>query len=98
MKLLFVFFISLFLVSCGSHWSELWIIPCLTGGGALWFYYVAYRASKSGSKWQDKNAPVGQQYKESDENVPIYKIGQFWFGVILTIATIVITIAINSDK
>lgn len=69
-----------------SVWSEgLWLIPWLTGLGAIAFFAISYFASKSGSTAGSKS-------------VPIYKIGKFWLGVALTVATIVIVVSVISGK
>lgn len=71
----------------------LFLIPLLTLAGAVVFGYQAYKASKSGSTITDQFGT-----KESDENVPLWNIGQFWFSVALVVATIVITIMMIGDK
>jgi len=99
-----VFAVSLIAMSCGkfsdgtSVWQAgLWIIPWVTGLGALWTLYRAYRASRSGSwRWVKKDKVWFKE--ESDINVPIYKVPQFVWFVILAVATIVIIIMVNSDK
>ena len=97
-----VFVLALFLTGCGqfadgggSVWQGgLWIIPTVTGLGALWFWYVTIRAQKSGSyKIVD-----GKITKEDGGKMKLWEIGQFWFAVGLTIATIAIIIMVNSDK
>jgi hypothetical protein len=97
-------FAIVFLASCTdftdtpgkSVWSEgLWILPWLTGIGSAIFFYQAYKGSKSGSivKVPDPerpNVPGATIDQESDQNVPIYKFGQFYFGVVLLIVTVFI--------
>lgn len=105
MKLM-MFFLTMFLFSCSkfhgtdqSVWSKgLWIAPWLTALGSAVFFVISYIASRSGSTIQDKTKPPGQQIIKSDINVPIYKIPQFYFGVALAVATIVIILMVNSDK
>lgn len=71
-----------------SVWSEgLWLLPWITGLGSAFFFYIAYKSSKSGSNRIDAS---GKITNEEAGNVPIYEIGQFWFGVGLAIATIFI--------
>ena len=80
----------------GSIWQGgLWILPTLTAIGAGIFGYQAYKGSKSGSKIIDASGAITD--KEGG-NVPIYKFGQFWFSVGLTVATIIIILMVNSDK
>jgi hypothetical protein len=77
-----------------SVWSDgLWIIPWLTGIGSLVFLGFAYRSSKSGSVI---SGPNGEE--QSDENVPIYKIGTFWYGITCLIATLLIIWNVVSNK
>ena len=55
------------------------IIPLGIFAAALWTLYRCHLASKSGSKksdWAGRSIP-------SDENVPIYKVQQFVFVLIL---------------
>ncbi len=72
----------------------LWIIPLLTLVGAIIYMVIAYKASKSGSQTQDLQK--GVQY--SDENIPIYKLGQFKFSVALFIVTGIILLLMYSDR
>ena len=95
--------LSTLLMSCGkfrdgsSIWQGgLWLIFVLPLCGAAIFFWTAYKASKSGSVIQDQYAPGAK--REYDENVPIYKIPQFWFGVALVIAAIVFIIMQNHEK
>jgi hypothetical protein len=102
-KLYFLFapFI-LFLLSCGkfhdtgtSVWSEgLWILPWLTGLGAAFFGYKTYKAATSGSIITHADGTT----EESDENVPFYKTGWFYFAAGLLVATIAIILSVNGDK
>ena len=76
-----------------SIWAGgLWIIPLLTSLGCLWFLYLAYRSSKSGSTI---NPTLGGG---EGGNVPIYQTGQFVFACILFVATIGIIIWVNIEK
>ena len=103
LKIVTAFLIAIFFLMTGcadfadtpgkSVWSEgLWIVPWLTGLGSAYFFYVAYKGSKSGSfvKVPDPNKPGETIDQESDENVPIYEFGQFYFAVGFLIATIFI--------
>lgn len=88
------------LQSCGkfsdgtSVWAEwTWLVPVIPGIGSLIFLIIAGLKSKSGS---DQQTPSG--YHSYREDVPIYKIGQFWFAVALLIATIAIIWAQNAAK
>lgn len=77
-----------------SVWSEgLWILPWLTGLGALAFFIIAYLASKSGSTKQTERGITS-----SDKNVPIYKVGKFWLGVALAVATLAIIISVINNR
>ena len=81
------------LASCGEQWGGgLIIIPILTGLGALFFGYKTFVSSNSGSTQQDR-------YKgTSDVKGNTINKGYLVFTIILVIATIVISIVINSDK
>lgn len=94
--------LSTLLMSCGkfrdgsSIWQGgLWLIFVLPLLGSIPFFYTAYKASKSGSVTRDPKTMLEIQ---SDENVPIYKIPQFWFGVALVIAAVVFIIMQNHEK
>jgi hypothetical protein len=100
-----LFVVSLLLISCGkfadgtSVWQEgMWIIPSITFLAGCWFMYIALRASRSGSWWWGKDSSGKWQQKGSDENIPIFKIGQFWFAVIFWLSTIGIIIWVNLEK
>lgn len=100
MSKLFFLLTVILLSSCGhfpdgtSVWAGgLGIIPFVLGLGSAWFFSVAYRKSKSGSRQQLPNGTV-----ESDEDVKIYKIGEFWYGVALAAALTVVVIAVNLSK
>lgn len=89
------------LQSCGhfpdgtSVWAEwTWLVPLIPFVGAVIFGVKAYRKSKSGSEQQQP----GGGYVSYRENVPIYKIGQFWFSMILLAAAVAIIIAQNASK
>lgn len=70
-----------------SVWSGgMWIALLLTIGGTLGFGYSAYKSSKSGSTIYVE----GQGETESNENVPLYKIGTFWYAVVSFIATLIL--------
>lgn len=72
----------------------LWIIPLITGLGALYSAYRGYKASKSGSFTIDQ---YGNR-KDSDVNVSYFKTGGGVFSIILAVATIVFIIWMNSEK
>lgn len=98
-NLLFILTVIL-LTGCGhfpdgtSVWGGgLGIIPFILFGGSAWFFYTAWRKSKSGSEQQ---TPSG--WKSYEENVKIHKIGQFWFGVALFLAGAGVVIAVNLAK
>lgn len=99
MKLLLAFTVLL-LVSCSKHsdgtsvWAGgLFILPILTLAGAAFFYWKAYKASKSNSTTQH-----GTTIEDNTGNVPIHKTGWFIFSMGLLIATIAIIWMVNSDK
>jgi len=88
------------LQSCGkfsdgtSVWAEwTWLVPLIPFIGSLIFGVIAFRKSKSGSNQQTPGGILN-----SDKNVPIYKIGQFWFSMILLAAAVAIIIAQNASK
>lgn len=102
---LLVMMISLIAQSCGkfsdgtSVWQAgLWIIPTITGLASLFFLFLAYRDSKSGSWYWGKNSRGVDVKIESKENVPIYKTAFFAFFAILLLVTIGIIIWVNADK
>jgi len=71
-----------------SVWSEgTWILPLLTGLSSAFFGWKTYKASTSGSTETNQLTGVTTS---SDENVPFYKVGWFYFSVGLLIATIFI--------
>lgn len=97
---LLLFALLLMSAGCGKHsdgtsvWAEgLFLVALLPFLGSLYFFYTAYKASKSNSTTQ-----VGTTVIDNTGNVPIYKTGRFWFGVALIVATIAIIWAVNSDK
>lgn len=92
---------ALFLTGCGRHrdgtsvWAEgLWVLPAVLSIASLWFFFVAWRASRSGSS---KQIP-GRGTVYSDENVKIWKVWAFWFGVAFAAATVVMFIVVNGEK
>lgn len=96
---------SFLLASCGKYadgtsvWGGgLFIIPWVTGIGSLVCFYVAYLSSKSNSTTQVGTGGPRPTVKDNTGNVPITKIGWFWFGVALAVATIIIVIMVNADK
>lgn len=77
-----------------SVWAEgLWIIPWLTGLGSVFFFYLAYRSSKSNSEIR-----TWAYYKDNTGNVPIWGHGFFVFFVGLLIATIAIIVIQTGEK
>ncbi len=66
-----------------SVWAEGgWLVFWLPFLGSLLFFYLSYRASKSGSEALPNSSGV-KPYK-SDKNLPIYKTGgKFYFAVFL---------------
>lgn len=101
-KLLYL--LPMFMVSCGkfrdgsSIWSEgAWLVPTLPAIGGVIFLFFAIKAHLSGSEqWQKVNGV--DKLVPSDENVPIHKIGQFWFAVALFVASLVIIVVQNLEK
>lgn len=100
-QLFFVLLASILLTSCGHYadgtsvWAGgLFIIPLLTFAGGCVFTVQAYIASKSNSTKQTET----QGTLDNTGNVPIYKIGRFYFGMALFLATLIIIIMINADK
>jgi hypothetical protein len=101
MKSLLLFVMcSVFLTSCGHYpdgtsvWAvQMWIAPLLTAIGAALSGWAAYRSWRSGTT-------VYQDWKYHDEKgrIPLYKIGFFWYSVVLTVATIAIIISVNWEK
>ena len=78
-----------------SVWSGgTWLVPVLTFGATIAFGYSAYKSSKSGSTIYVQ----GQGETESDENVPLYKIGTFWYAVVSLVATLIIIYNVVSNK
>ena len=83
-----------------SVWAkELWLAPTLTGIGSLIFGIAAIIGSKSNSTTRIPGAP-GQpdQILDNTGNIPIYKFGQFWFSVVLALATLVIVLMVSIGK
>lgn len=77
-----------------SVWQGgLFLVAVLPFLGSLYFFYTAYKASKSNSTTQE-----GTTIVDNTGNVPIYKVPRFWFGVVLLAATAIIIILVNSDK
>lgn len=72
----------------------LWIIPLVTLLGALIFFIQSYRSSKSNSMIHNPHGPT----IDNTGNVPMYKMGRFWFGVALTVATGVILLLMRADR
>jgi len=100
MKKLLYIFAMLLLTGCGkfsdgqSVWAGgVWIIPILLFSAAGFFLYIAIKKSKSGSEQQ-----TSRGIKSYDENVPVYKIGQFWFAIGFIVAAIIVIIIQNGEK
>ena len=98
-NLILVFFASLLLTSCGHYrdgssvWQAgMWIAPLLTFIGFAYFLTTAWKSSRSGS-----NINIKYGGGESG-NVPIWKLGRFYFAVIFFLATIAIIWAVNAEK
>lgn len=95
------FLLTFMLTSCvnfagteTSVWSGgLWMIPLITSIGSAIFFYFAYKSSTSGSVIQ-----TTQGEEKSDKNVPIYKIGTFWYGVTCLMATLLIILNVISNR
>lgn len=103
MKILLFALVCLTLGGCAnfagtsqSVWSDgLWILPWLTGIGAVIFLVSAIIGSKSGTEQQIRG--TGTVY--SDENEPFWTSPRcWWFCGILALATIVIIIAVVSSR
>lgn len=79
-----------------SVWSEgLWLAFWVPFLGGVWFYYLAYRGSKSGSYKQATDRSPGRFV--SHKNVPIYKIPKFWFATALQVIAWAIVWYVNSN-
>lgn len=79
----------------GSGWDGgLWIIPTLTGLASLWFCYLSVKASKSNSTQQMPDGSI----KNNTGNVPVYKMGKFYFFLIFLLATAAIIVLVNGDR
>jgi hypothetical protein len=106
MKFLSIILMCLTLASCSSYpdgtsvWGGgLFILPILTALGSGLCFWKAYKSSTSNSRTEEETGLGKPQIiHDNTGNVPIYTLGWFWFGVILAVATIVIIIAVNSDK
>lgn len=101
-SIIFLLILAIILSSCGhfhddptlSVWAGgLWIIPWVLAVGSAIFFAISIFKSRSGWKQQTKS---GYQYGK--EPVPVTKIGQFWFGVALALACIIMIIAVNYAK
>lgn len=97
----FLFAIMMFtLTSCGEHsdgtsvWGDyLWILPVITGFGALFFAYKAWLASRSGST---KQLPDGTIDKNSG-NIDFIKQPYAKYAGILVLVTLVIIWLVNRE-
>lgn len=93
------------LTSCGHYsdgtsvWAEgAWLLFWIPFLASWLFLYFAYRASKSGSSQLINRHSPNVKRVESDENVPIYKTGQFIFFVILQLASWGVVFYQNYEK
>lgn len=100
-----------FLASCSKYsdgtsvWADgVWIIFWLPFLASFAFLYFAWKAHKSNSTIQhptggnNPNLPGGGSWIEDNTgNVPLHKIGQFWFFVILQVASWAIVVYQNSQ-
>ena len=94
------------LASCGkfhddgtSVWQGmLWVIPAITLIGSAIFFYKSYQSYKSGTVVQKSREEGGGFRYDKDIKTPIYKMGFFWFGIALFVATVIIIIMVNADK
>lgn len=75
----------------------LWVIPLITLLGSVWFFYIGYRAWKSGSRWWGKKDGV-DVIMESEDRVKWINVGQNWFGIILFAATLGILLWMYLEK
>lgn len=73
----------------------LWIIPLLLLFGAMWFLVIAIRKANSGSHYQDGRTG---KYVDTKGNVPVSRIGQFWFAIVLAATAIGSTIWMYLEK
>lgn len=94
---------AILLTSCGrfsdgtSIWAEgLWIIPTLLFLGAAAFLITGYLSSKSGSNPYDASGKLRKDIETG--NVPLVKLWQFKFAVVLIIAAIGVIIWQNLEK
>jgi hypothetical protein len=79
-----------------SVWAGgLWIVFWLPFLGSLLALYVSYGASRSGSSKQVDLGTPNAHTEYSKENVPIYKVAQFKYFVVLQIIAWIICIAVN---
>lgn len=100
LSVLMIVIASILLTGCAqfsdgsSVWQDfMWVIPTMTGIGAVIFGVLAYKSSKSNSKWNPNLGRTGDA-----GNVPIYKLGYFVFSMILVVATIIIIFMVTGDK
>lgn len=63
-----------------------WPVGALLLAGVIIFFYFAYKAHNSGSKWQDQR--TGQWFFDS-RKVPYTQIGQFWFSMICAVCFVI---------
>jgi hypothetical protein len=79
-----------------SVWSgATWIVFWLPFLGSIFFFVKAYLSSKSNSTTQ---TPYGGKTIDNTGNVPIYKLGYFWFGVALAAFAIIAVIVVNASR
>lgn len=74
----------------------LWPIGLLLFLLLAWFWYQAYKAHRSG--WIRRTVKDGKLIiEEGDEKIPLYKIPQFWFGIVIVMIAVIIGFMIHSD-
>jgi len=105
MRRLLFFLVTCFLFASCSHYHDdpsksvwsggLWLIFWLPFLGSLVFAYYAYKAHESGQMVRKSEF---EEWKPGEGKVPYYKIGQFWFFVILQLAAWIICYIVNHGR
>jgi hypothetical protein len=73
----------------------LWFPPLLLLGGSIAMFISAFRQAKHGLNiFQDENGIPHEAYVQ----IPFYEVGQFWFGVVLLVACLILTWSIYRDR
>lgn len=76
----------------------LWLLPFIVLFAGIFCLYKAYQQSKSNSTTQvNKGQGVPGTIHDNTGNVPIYKLGLFYWGVALVAVSIYMFFAIGSD-